>query len=357
MTPWTQSQPGLRHAEARSGSALIFVLWTVILLSLLISSFVFEMHLEAQVVSQRRKQFKAEYLARSGMASARALLSGDFSFEGESCDGERPFDRAARRVELGLALQKYRESVEDGSFEISIVPENSRRNVNQLSEEEWMLLFEECNVPSEQWAELIDCFMDWTDEGDLHRLNGAESDDPWYEVRGYPVKNRPLDSVDELLLIKNFTETLVFGGQTEAGEPIIGLADKLTVFGGKRVHLNSASREVLLTLPDLDQDMVEDILALRKGLDGEENTEDDGFESLEEPGIESAALTLSGPYVSVTVSGIAEPARYTIHAVLRVSDGQPAVMQWREGPDSPDGPSEESDAVFSDEANAHLDRE
>ena len=35
----------------------------------------------------------------------------------------------------------------------------------------------------------------------FQRLNGAESDDPYYK-RGYPVKNTPIDSINELLLIK-----------------------------------------------------------------------------------------------------------------------------------------------------------
>ena len=45
------------------------------------------------------------------------------------------------------------------------------------------------NVPSTEWDSLIDCLEDWIDEGDVHGLNGAESDDAYYEEQGNKIKN------------------------------------------------------------------------------------------------------------------------------------------------------------------------
>jgi len=316
---------------SRRGSALIVVLWTVMILSLLVSTFLFEMHLEAQVVSHRRRKLQAEALAQAGLATARALLSGRGEAAGEDWNREDPFQLAFHRLQRGLPVQGYREELINGSFELSLVPENARRNVNRMTEEEWLLLLHACRVPESKWSALIDCFMDWTDENDLHRLNGAESDDPWYQERGYKVKNRPLDSVDELLLIKSFTEEIVFGGLSEEGEMMSGLADKLTVFGAGRVNINSAPLEVLLSLPALDQATADDIILLRRGIDGEEGTEDDGFESLEEIGADSRTLTVGYDYIRVRATGQAGSLTHPLECVLRTGEGDPVIMTFLDG--------------------------
>ena len=57
-----------------------------------------------------------------------------------------------------------------------------------LERAQWIEIFEMANIPSTDWDSLVDCLEDWIDEGDLHGLNGAESDDPFYIEQGYPVK-------------------------------------------------------------------------------------------------------------------------------------------------------------------------
>ena len=89
----------------------------------------------------------------------------------------------------------------------------------------------------------------------LMPLNGAESDHSFYQERGYDCKNAPLDTVDELALIKKFLTRSRFSAgnhQTMRDLTYPGLAQWLTVWGDGRVNINTASREVLLTLPGVD---------------------------------------------------------------------------------------------------------
>ena len=60
----------------QGGSALIVVLWTVGLLSMLVSSFAFDAHIESRITSYYRKRTKASYLARSGIDMAEMLMAG-----------------------------------------------------------------------------------------------------------------------------------------------------------------------------------------------------------------------------------------------------------------------------------------
>lgn len=223
---------------------------------------------------------------------------------------------------------------------MTIEPEEGRRNINQLTDEDWEEILDQANVPQERWAELIDCFLDWTDGDDLHRLHGAESDDPFYVQRGYKVKNAPLDTVDELLLIKGFDEEIVYGSPagTDAEQTMHGIAYWLTAWSHGRVNVNTASREVLLTLPGIEDWAVDAILEQRVGLDGEAGTRDDGFRSVEEaigltgmnPALRSRITVSEVHYLRITSIGEVGGVKSAVWGVMRVEGDQLIPVYWRE---------------------------
>ncbi len=65
---------GERRRAACGGSALIIVLWTLGLLSLLIGSFAFDARIEARIISYYRKRSQAVYISKSGVELAEMLL-------------------------------------------------------------------------------------------------------------------------------------------------------------------------------------------------------------------------------------------------------------------------------------------
>jgi general secretion pathway protein K len=184
---------------------------------------------------------------------------------------------------------------------------------------------------------LIDCFSDWVDDdGGLNakRLNGAESDDPFYQERGYECKNGPLDTVDELLLIKGFTEAVVYGGKPEDEDldPYTGIARYLTVWSDGRVNVNTASREVLLTLPGVDEWMVDEIIECRKGFDQEMGTRDDGCEDLGilPEDVQKKVCTDCAEYVRVVSIGEVGNVKSGIWAIMQVKNSELIPVFWRE---------------------------
>lgn len=334
------SFPGIGNT---SGAALMVALWVLLILSLLISGFAFEMHVEAGVTSYYRKRIKAQYLARAGVEWAKVLLARtkDASEEDIIEEGEEE-DLAvnALRLTRGVAVRGLKKELGRGFFTLDVVPEEGRRNVNTLSDDEWKEMLDQSNVPEDRWDELIDCFRDWIDGDDNHRLSGAESDDPFYEEREYECKNAPLNTVDELLMIKGFDAAVVYGqpAEFEDEEPMTGIADKLTVWGSGKVNVNTASREVLLSMLDIDEWAVDAILDGRSGIDGEMGTVDDGFESVNEV-VSVAGLpdTVKGKisitdhtYVRVVSVGESQGVRAGIWAVMGVQDGEVKPVFWRE---------------------------
>ena len=332
----------------RGGAALIVALWTVLILSLLVGGMAFEMHIEAGITSYSRKRLKAQVAARGGVEYAKFLLAKSFdtsAFE-EAEEEKEAFRTLAKNLEKGIGISGAEVEMGEAKAVVDILPEAGRRNVNTLGDEDWEELLDQSGVPEETWPDLIDCFMDWTDEGDEHRLNGAEEDDAFYKDQGYAPKNAPLDTVDEILLIKGFAPEIVYGGPPvePKGEPLRGIAHLLTTFGDGKVNVNTASREVLMTLtapPDgkmMDEWVVDDLLKERLGEDGLPNTKDDGFESVEDAirksGMDGALadkISVSDRrFVRVVSIGEDNGVRSGVWAVFEVGEKKVTPIYWRE---------------------------
>jgi general secretion pathway protein K len=210
----------LRRAET-GASALIVVLWVVCLLSIMLSSFTFDAHVEAKITSYYRKRTKADWLARSGMEVATLLMAKRDEVKGILDKDKDPEDRwfePAKRLSEGLAIRGLKEELGDGEIELDIVPEPARRNVNLLKDDDWERMLEVSGVPEEMWDELIDCVLDWIDKDEAVRLKGAETEDYYSRLdRPYKAKNGPLDAVGELLLVKGFNRAILYGGTIKIG--------------------------------------------------------------------------------------------------------------------------------------------
>lgn len=327
----------LRAGNPKSGSALIVALWVLIILSLLVGAFAFDMHVEAGITSYYRKRLKAQYLAYAGVEYTKVILSDSSSKDKDEIlpEGEEEMNNFRKALEVGGEVIVSRE-LGAGSIEIKIKPETSKWDVNKISDDVWKEILEFSGVPTEKVDELIDCFKDYTDPGDEHQLNGAESDDPFYEQRGYECKNGPVDSVEELLRIKGFTPAILFGGpsEEEEGDDLKGIADVLTVWGnGDKIDAMSSTEKALNGILELNEDEIRRLIESRVKEDG------DLPESLQEmladagvPGDFEKVLNWGKPaYVEVTSAGEVQGVRSTVLCTLRVEGKNTTPVAWREG--------------------------
>ena len=322
--------------RSREGAALIVALWVLFILSLIVGSFAFEAKLEAMLVSYKRKKYQAEMLAKSGIEYARALLdSARSAKELEIADmAEDPdgFMQSALYVQRSLSTTTKIE-LGNGRFSVTIESAESGRNVNLLTREQWLDIFEMANIPSTEWDTMIDCLQDWIDENDLHGLNGAESDDPFYQEQGYPVKDGPLDSIEELLLVKGWGPEILYGRPAdEENDEIFGIADILTVWGDGKVNLNTADTNLLLSFAEYEDWELASVFEARMGPDGEEGTLDDGIMRLDEIGADSTKFKLQSDFVKVTSVGEMFDNQYQIECVFLLKNKNSSVVYWNEGP-------------------------
>ncbi len=102
------------------------------------------------------------------------------------------------------------------TMRFGITPEAGKLNLNAASENEIELLVTEvCNeLRIENAPELVACLLDWLDEDDEARSGGAEADYYSTLTPAYRPKNGPLDSLEELLLIKGWSSAVLYGEDT-----------------------------------------------------------------------------------------------------------------------------------------------
>ena len=338
---------------ARGGSALVVAVWVVALLSLMVGSFAFEAHMEANIISYYRKRTKAERLAMSGIPIAEMLMKKREEAEkaGDEADEEDRWHESAKRLADGLALSGSRavtESLGDGTIRVEIVPEPARRNVNSLkNEEEWEGILEVGGIPEDYWPELAESFFDWTDDDETARTDGGETDDYYSSLEPpYAARNGPVDTVGELLLVKGFKPAILYGGVLEEeedtdGEPlaISGIEDLLTTYGDGKVNVNAAGRRVLMTLPGVDELVANAIIEEREGwLDEEGESEDTSFDNVADlfariPELDSAVrkyVTTDSTIYRITCVGTVHGVSRKIWCIAQFSGGEMTILRWRE---------------------------
>ena len=331
------SCPGTSGTRRR-GVALIIVLWVIMVLSLLISGFAFRMHVETQVASFSRKELKAEMLARSGVEIARMQLILD-----QRSPTEAGFDALNQAWATNADLY-VDQPLGEGKYNVTVIDEESKLPISKLSQDQLKRLMDVLGIDPSDGDVIVDSILDWIDQDDLHRLNGAEND--YYESLSppYASKDGPLDRVEELLLIRGVTKE-IYGGEpaTEDAPARPGLGDLVSTLSSGQVNINTAPAPVLQALLGLDDSQISLIMNRRDGSDGVAGTEDDQpFRSVEEfltqlgsiPGPAKQqlgqVLTVNSTFFTVKATGEVGGVKRTVEAVLRRQGNDIQTVTWKE---------------------------
>ena len=319
----------------KKGGALLISLFILIILSIIVGSLAVEMSIEGMLQSNKKKKYKAEILAQSGIDFAKAIIEKQDEAQeleiNDMTEDKDDFMKNALFLKRGLNVLLNLSVTNMGNIEINIQTAETGRNINKLNRNQLIEIFEMANIPSTEWNELVDCLHDWIDPGDLHRLNGAESDDQFYLDKGYRVKNSFVDSIEELLLIKNWNHDILYGRESdEEGDAIFGISDLLTVWGDGKVNLNTASTNLLLSYAEYEEWELSNIMQSRMGMDGISNTIDDGIRSVEEVNADPNKFKLQSDLLNITSTGISGNIECEIKCIVKLEGTKPYIVYWDE---------------------------
>lgn len=225
------------YANSRQGGvALVLVLWIVVLLTIMASSFSLSIRRNTELVRNAKDHAQALALAEGGLHYAMMMLSLSDPLQRWRADGSI--------YEMYLAGARIR---------VQLYDESGKFDINQTKEDQWHLLLEHAGLETEEAVSVTDAILDWVDSDSFRRLNGAEKDEYENEGLDYGPRNGPFRSIEELQLVLGVSAKLY-----AALEPLITVNSKQPV-----VDPSKASKEALLSLPGADEAIIEEYLAAR----------------------------------------------------------------------------------------------
>ena len=274
----------------QTGIALIIVMISVFVLTVLAGGFAYSMKVETKLARNANSESELEWLGRSAIECARWELAQQMSIPQE------PYD-ALNQVWAGgiggigtsnspLADFKNELQTRDGGATWTIVDLERKANINVANEALLQQALMVMGVDAGQMTPVINSILDWIDKDESARIEGAESD--YYQGRSPPyfAKNGPLDDISELLLIKGAQDYYAPLPPMEAGQrvynpfsshfgsqganviaPSVGLTNLFTPLSNGKINLNTASAEVLQIIPTVTPEAAQGIVSAREGED------------------------------------------------------------------------------------------
>lgn len=259
-----------RSDKRNEGVALILTLLFVVLLTVLVVEFAYEAQVEASYSMNSGNDYQARLAARSAVYKGISILeSARLQSELAATQGTNGTNNSRNNsnnsrnnsnnnntnqnsgVQVDSRLSAWAqpgtfEPLNDAVMRTTITDEFGKINLNalvvmeggerivrehiRLGLEEFFRLRGEAASAEVDPTALVESIIDWIDEDDEMEQGGAESDFYLASENPYNAKNGPMDSIDELLLIKGMTTDLYFGVKG-LESPQLPLSEYLTVHG------------------------------------------------------------------------------------------------------------------------------
>jgi general secretion pathway protein K len=301
--------------------ALLVTLLVVTLLVTLILGLDFAIRQDLRAVGNFRDDIKASYIAKSGVAAARAILKED----SKCCVN---FD--ALTETWATPIPPY--PLGDGLIVAEIVDEGGKFNLNDLvntsgkvvplKEQQLKRLIELLEIDTR----LVDGIVDWIDPDDEETLYGAEKGYYANLERPYRCKNGYLGHLSELHQIKGITDEIykrVSPYLTVYPTPKEGVV--------QRININTADTIVLQSLSDqINPELAERIVEARpfkqaQGLREVSGMPEPLYSKLRE------FYDVRSNFFSIRSHGIVNGMRKNIHAVVERKGQASVIRYWRVG--------------------------
>lgn len=253
-----------RTARARRpGYVIIAVLIVIVLLSLMAYRFTDGMTAEYRAGVRTSDAAQARAAAVSGVWYAAALLADPDAFA-DSLGGDPTLDNPSVFSDVAVRTDADRPN-KDAKFRVvavavtgpgayeqraALTDEGGKLNINALIAQDptGEVLYNALMMLPDMTADVADSVVDWVDADQNARGEGAEAS--YYQglANPYKCKDGPLNSLDELLLVKGVTPQLLYGTDQnrngdgdEGGSVDRGWSDYLTVFG-REVSVDSSGQ-------------------------------------------------------------------------------------------------------------------
>ena len=256
---------GTRANITNHGYVLIFSLWAIVIFGFIALSFTRNTGIAIKTEITSTERVKNVYAARGACIYATQMLllpkkQGKETKSGKIKKWKKNKDTdASKKGKSGdpwtPSSDPYSVEIGDADCDVFISDEGGKINVNKVTDEtrDNFIKFLTAYKLEEHTAEIItDSILDWLDEDDLHHVNGAEKGYYATFPEPYEPKNGPFESLEELTLVKGITPQI-----------FELLRDHLTIYGMGKINVNFASKEVLLYVPTITEEIAKAMIKYR----------------------------------------------------------------------------------------------
>jgi len=264
-------------------------------LGILAAGFAFSMKVETKLAQNANSETELIWLGRSGVERARYILAQQMAI------GCEPYDAlnqvwaggagglcTSNSALAGVSLKDY--ELGDGKISLTITDLERKVNINIADDAMLQQALRLVGVDAGDFSAISGSILDWIDPDSGTHVGGTESD--YYQTLTPPyfAKNKPIDDLSELLLVRGVTPEIYWGGiatnhpiaafQSRLGflRPIsdsagysVGLSEIFTPISNGRININTASAVVLQMVPMIDENIAARIIEFR--------SEGEGFET------------------------------------------------------------------------------
>lgn len=267
----------MRH-RSQAGSVLVAVLWCLVLISVVVIGVLHASRMDLLAGRNHADKIQARYLALAGVEKAKAVLFHNAR--------ERSRSRVHHEARFFSDCQEFREtpfgrgrfsvlreagSEQGGGIIHAVLDEESLLNINSADTNSLSRL--ESMTP-----DLVSAIVDWRDPDNSAGPAGAEEDYYASLVPPRQPRNAPLQSIEEMLMIRGVTPDLLYGRGGSArntrtgGSGSLPWIEVLTAHSGveninaagqERVELKSADEKALTGISGITPEIARAIIAHR----------------------------------------------------------------------------------------------
>ncbi len=300
-------------SAGRRGSALVLVLWCIILIGLAVVGVVGLLELSLENTIRAGKEMEAHALAMTGLAfgAEPLLLKNDPVLSREPASGR--------------------------SFSVTFESEGSRLNLNfilQSGHREILVnLFKRWGLDLAAADHVADCLYDWITPGNIPSMHGAKADN--YAEAGLSQRpsGLPFVSLDEVAQVM---------GMDEVRKTNPNWRNSFTLWSNGPLDITEAPADLIAAVFSLDPDRVESFVSTRNGGDGIAGTADDvpvqnllvfqgelGISDLQMQAL-GGQIELTDPYRRVRSTGRVGGVQVTISTVTKLKSSPVQYLVWLE---------------------------
>jgi type II secretory pathway component PulK len=309
-----QGSLNTRRVSRREGSVLLLILVMIVVVSFALIEFteqgLSEIAGEGYYVERSNLRTEAYSALETTLAVIADVIAIDGSLQAPLQGWDDPLAYAGVRLTEGVTAS------------ILYTDESAKLPLNSLDEGTLYLLFTEMEFDVEDSLKLTNALLDWIDEDDATRIDGAELDEYGLEEMPFAASNRPIRRLEELSIVDGF-RSLFFTEEGHPNEFYSQFSESVSPYGNMSINVNRASELALTSLGGLSELQIEAIVDYRSGMDGIVGTEDDRYFASQEELLEvivempeGNALSVTSKVISIEIQVTEGNADFSLRAVI-----------------------------------------